>query len=187
MAVLVAVLLAAEAQAVVGKNFLIHLYLMAKRDLYIIIGIIVVAIGLMIMGKMAGKGKVGMWPNTQIACLQNGHENLAIHIHPTLKITVNGVGEEVPANIGLTPTCMAEIHTHDGTGTIHIESADKGKASNFTLKDFFAVYGKPLEREGYVVTAMVAGKPVSDLAMIPLRDHEAIDLAYVSVATSTKR
>jgi hypothetical protein len=52
-----------------------------------------------------------------------GHENLTMHIHPKLRIFVDGAEVKVPANIGIAPDGrMRVIYTHDETGVIHIES-----------------------------------------------------------------
>ena len=61
------------------------------------------------------------------------------HIHPILKIIVGGVEQKIPANIGVSALCMNSIHTHDSSGTLHVESPAK---KDFTVGDFFAVWGK---------------------------------------------
>jgi hypothetical protein len=43
------------------------------------------------------------------------------HIHPVLKIVVDGKETPIPANIGLSAGCEKVLHTHDRTGTIHVE------------------------------------------------------------------
>ena len=65
------------------------------------------------------------------------------HIHPVLKIVINGKDQEIPAQIGITSGCMHPLHTHDASGTIHVESPQK---RDFTLADFFAVWGKPFTK-----------------------------------------
>src|SRR5437016_1935131 len=49
---------------------------------------------------------------------------VALHIHPRLSIIVDGQKVPVPANIGIEPSgrTMAALHTHDDSGTIHVES-----------------------------------------------------------------
>jgi len=61
------------------------------------------------------------------------------HVHAHLTITINGQDQTVPAQTGLSPTCQHPLHTHDTSGVIHIESPSK---RDFTLGDFFAVWGK---------------------------------------------
>lgn len=79
---------------------------------------------------------------------------LVIHMHTTLRITVNGEHVTVPALIGIDPKLYKThdldrygiktpktypLHTHDTSGVIHIESTD---VRTFTLGQFFDVWGK---------------------------------------------
>ncbi len=74
-----------------------------------------------------------------------GGEQLAVHRHATLNVTINGklivpqalLG--IPANQGGRDreNCWRPLHTHDDTGTIHIE-ADVRR--DWTLGEFFQVW-----------------------------------------------
>lgn len=75
-------------------------------------------------------------------------EALTVHIHPYLRIVVNGINITVPAGIGIADatvtngiayggTCFEPIHTHDSSGIIHIESPTN---TNYTLGDFFKIW-----------------------------------------------
>jgi hypothetical protein len=123
-----------------------------------------------------GEKVVRFWGETEVRCLPNGHENLARHIHPTLRVFVDGVLESVPANIGIFGDCMAEVHTHDSSGQIHIETTDASR--EFVLGDFFAVGGMSLHREGYTLTASLNGKEITNSEGVVLRDHDIIELSY---------
>jgi hypothetical protein len=61
------------------------------------------------------------------------------HIHAHLDIFVDGKPYAVPALIGILPAqkCLYWMHTHDGTGLIHIE-APRPRA--FTLGQFFDIW-----------------------------------------------
>jgi hypothetical protein len=65
-------------------------------------------------------------------------EGVAEHVHVALSIYVHGQQETVPAQIGLTPQLFAPLHTHDTSGTLHVESA---APYQFTLGQFFDVWG----------------------------------------------
>jgi hypothetical protein len=66
-------------------------------------------------------------------------EGVAIHIHQHLDIFVNGKKETVPAQIGIYDgQFLTELHTHDTTGVMHVESEKKRK---FSLGEFFGVWG----------------------------------------------
>lgn len=67
------------------------------------------------------------------------HENLALHIHPTLTILIDGEKQSIPANIGVEGRTMRPIHTHDATGILHIEAPCQRE---FRLGEFFEVWGR---------------------------------------------
>jgi hypothetical protein len=118
-----------------------------------------------------------VWNETDVACLPFGHQSLAEHYHPHLAITVDGTPEEVPANVGISEDCMSELHTHDTSGEIHIETAVRGKT--FTLLDYFDVRGESIERAGYHYHTYVDGQLV-DPATYVLEDLDSIELQYVA-------
>lgn len=69
---------------------------------------------------------------------------LAMHIHPHLKIIVNGHLVRIPAGIGLRANGALPMHTHTDSGIIHIESPQR---RTFILADFFAIWGKTFNRQ----------------------------------------
>lgn len=111
---------------------------------------------------------------------------LVLHIHPHLKIVVHGESIPIPANIGLDPALWKDhslaiysdyprgespLHTHDTSGTIHVESTVK---RDYTLGEFFNVWG--VDFSGYKVVASVDGNPISDYRNHVLKDGEQIEL-----------
>lgn len=106
------------------------------------------------------------------------------HIHPTLEIVVNGEKQEIPPNIGVLPNCMNALHTHDAVGTIHVESPER---RDFTLADFFAVWGKPFTNEEILefktdethrIKVLVDGVEVDTYENTVLKDKEKIIISY---------
>jgi hypothetical protein len=103
------------------------------------------------------------------------------HIHALLSIYKDGQRLALPGSIGRPSACDYEMHTHDGSGVVHIET-DVPKT--FTLGQFFAEWGQPIS------TASVAGLPgtptyyvvdneqvrafVGDPTTIPLNAHREI-------------
>lgn len=155
---------------------------MKKNQTYILIGAVVLIAALFALGRFtSNSNSAGVWQDTQIACLPSGHQNLAFHIHPNLQIIVDGEAESIPANVGTPPSCMAEVHTHDSTGRLHVESADSTKENTLTLNDFFAVWDRDIAREGYELSASVNGSSVEDPASVVLQDEMNIVLEYESV------
>ena len=81
-------------------------------------------------------------------CLQN--EALYFHVHPWLRIVINGQNVTIPTAVGIANpviqeglaggglnSCFEPMHTHDSSGIIHIESNTN---TNYTLSDFFQVW-----------------------------------------------
>lgn len=80
-------------------------------------------------------------------------KNEDYHIHALLSIYQDGVRLALPESIGRGSGCAYEMHTHDGSGVMHIET-DVPKV--FTLGQFFALWGQPLSA---TAVAGLPGKP----------------------------
>jgi len=65
-------------------------------------------------------------------------EGTVKHVHANLRIFVHGEPVDVPNEIGIRQDEIASLHTHDETGTIHVESE---VARDFTLGEFMDVWG----------------------------------------------
>jgi hypothetical protein len=67
-------------------------------------------------------------------------EALKLHIHQRMAVLVNGKAQYVPAGIGIDANgkFITELHTHDYSGIIHVESPVN---RTFTLGEFFDVWG----------------------------------------------
>jgi hypothetical protein len=118
-------------------------------------------------------------PVAGVNCLLN--ENYHIHAH--LAIVKDGQFLAIPKEIGL-QGCAYEMHTHDQSGIIHIETS---AFRPFTLGQFFAVWGQPV---GMSNVAGITGLPVAvyiddggnpvefkgDPATIELTSHRAITI-----------
>ncbi len=120
--------------------------------------------------------KIKKWNDLGIECLISGHQNISLHIHPKLTIVVDGAKQTIPSEIGIVRDCMAEIHTHDASGTIHIESVSEGR--KFKLNDFFAVWGESMDKLGYKLEITVDGAPSSLLGELIMTDKQQITLKY---------
>lgn len=106
------------------------------------------------------------------------------HIHPDLKIIINGQNQVIPANVGIIGNCLHPIHTHDDTGKIHVESPVK---RDFTLADFFAVWNKPFSKNQvldykadsqHIIKETIDGKEVQDYENTILQDKQQIVISY---------
>jgi len=114
-------------------------------------------------------------------------EGTALHLHQHLDLFINGKAVSVPPMIGINMVAgfIAPVHTHDGTGVIHIESAI---VSRYTLGQFFDIWGvrfTPTCLGGYCNTGAqllrvyVNGAPVtSNPREIELQDNQEIVITY---------
>ena len=111
---------------------------------------------------------------------------LAEHIHPHLTILVDGQRQTIPADIGISlgQYGALPLHTHDTSGTIHVETT---VPYIFRLKDFFTVWGQTFNRHdilghttgnGHKITMTVDGRPSQAFGNVVLRDHEQIVIKY---------
>jgi len=149
------------------------------KPILILAGVVVLA-GLFLWPKLndPNGGAKEAWANSEIDCLAS-HSQTAQHIHPRLAVFVDNQRIEIPAKTGNVTGCMAEVHTHDSAGTIHVESIDPDK--QFKLKDFFTVWGQPLRKDGYEIEMTVDGKLSADLEELILRDHQEITVNYKKI------
>ena len=90
------------------------------------------------------------------------------HVHSHLAIFKDGVRLAIPPFIGIVGNdtvpntfCAYPLHTHDATGTIHVEPANNNPV---TLGQFFKIWGQPLTR------ANVAGQTSSMPVVVYLKD-----------------
>lgn len=76
-----------------------------------------------------------------------GPEVVTSHIHEHLDLFVDGKQVPVPAYIGIDQSSnnLSEIHVHGTDGVIHVESP---KPRNFTLGNFFGVWGLSFTKDG---------------------------------------
>lgn len=120
-------------------------------------------------------------------------EGSALHIHQHLDIFVDGEAVSVPAGIGINQGAgfISDIHTHDSSGVLHVESPT---VQDFTLGQFFDIWGVRFTDDclgGYCATASstlsvyvngekVAGNPRS----LVLASHQEIVVVF-GTASST--
>lgn len=123
-----------------------------------------------------------------IPCATDLHKTGTYHVHAQLALYVEGQPVTVPADVGIVKDpktgqvlCMYWLHTHDESGTIHVEAPQPG---TFTLGQFFAVAGVPLSlqnvggfavSQGKRVRAFVDGKELSPLTAEALHGIELLD------------
>jgi len=109
------------------------------------------------------------------------NEGEVVHIHQHLDVFVNGKKEPVPSQIGIYDgQFLTELHTHDASGIMHVESPTK---RTFDLAQFFGVWGVRLTPScvgGYCKELTpwrlyVDGKPYQgDPRALELKAHQEI-------------
>jgi hypothetical protein len=110
-----------------------------------------------------------------------GAEGTVVHIHQHLDLYVNGKRVTIPALIGIYDNSyITEVHVHDTTGVIHIESPTN---RTFTLGQLFGEWGVKLTAScvgrycGHV-RWWLNGKPMTgDPASLELKPHQEIAIA----------
>jgi hypothetical protein len=115
-------------------------------------------------------------------------------VHAVLRVFVNGEQTAVPNEIGIdrATNTFASLHTHDETGTIHMETDNPYP---FTLGQFFTIWGVKLTKtqlggmtnsgENKVQT-FVNGKPIADPVAYKPKSHDKIVVAYGKPGSAPK-
>ena len=118
-----------------------------------------------------------------------------MHIHSNLNVTVNGKSLIVPNRIGINSTlwndhslyklgterkttifgmitpAMSPLHTHDSSGTIHVESTEY---RNYVRGQFLNILGLP--PEGSKVILFIDGNSTENYNNYVLKDREKMIL-----------
>lgn len=109
-------------------------------------------------------------------------EGTVLHHHEHLDLYVNGRSVTVPAFVGIDQQAgfLTELHTHDASGIVHVESPVR---RSFTLGQFFCEWGVKLsarclgpykgELTWWVNGRRMHGNP----ALLELRQHQEIVIA----------
>lgn len=107
-------------------------------------------------------------------------EGSVLHIHQHVAIFDHGRAVPIPDDVGrpIVGRCLYWLHTHTADGLVHIEAP---AFRNFTLGNFFDVWGQPLSRDdvagakpkkGERVAVWVDGRPYAgDPRKIELTQH----------------
>lgn len=149
-------------------------------------GVIILSVGLIVLGINTSQSKVVAETSREVALTCTTDMATKYHIHPVLTIVISGVKQIIPGEIGIKPTCMTSIHTHDDSGQLHIEASVK---KDFTLGDFFAVWGKTFNKDQILdsgsnqkslITVTVNGKVVDTYENTVLQDKDQINITYVT-------
>src|SRR3989344_3694547 len=158
-------------------------YQESSSIIYWVIGFITVVVILIIVF-LDSRNSISSKTTREVALTCTTEMATKFYIHPNLEIIINGKKQELPANIGVSPTCMNSLHTHDNSGEIHVESPEK---RDFTLADFFAVWQKNYSKSqffdfkvdaSHTTRQTVNGIEVQDYENTILYDNDQIIIYY---------
>lgn len=117
-------------------------------------------------------------------------EGTAAHFHAHLDVLVDGKAVTVPAGLGLGDSAagLAELHTHDTSGVLHVEAPTGGRA--YSLGQLFAEWNVRLTpgqlggltaAGGRTLTTYVDGAPATgNPAGTVIKAHQEIVLVFGS-------
>lgn len=141
---------------------------------------VVIVVAAIIIGSMA---LFALQQPLPISLGVDDSRSMVMHIHPSITV-VASAGEQIPlpTNIGINPSLwkersldqygmqgMSPLHTHDSSGTIHVESNTE---RDFTLGEFLDIWGGLDPSKVIKVTS--DGNEVNDYTSHLLEDGEKI-------------
>lgn len=142
--------------------------------LLIVLVLIILGIYLVLSHSSAGES----WGSTSVVCASQSAIDARKVPYVHLTILLDDVAEPIPGGIGITESCTAEVYTRDAYGGVYV--ATERTDMRFKLRDFFAVWDRPLERPGYELTLMVNGILNSAGGELILKEGQDIVLHYRS-------
>jgi len=112
--------------------------------------------------------------------------DVIFHIHANMAIYTDGKRQTVPAQVGIDQThqLLASLHTHDTSGTIHMEAV---QPYPFKLGQFFNVWGVKFTQtqlgaylvgNGLVLQVWVNGKQVKSFVNYVMKPHDRIVVGF---------
>lgn len=112
--------------------------------------------------------------------------NNGLHWHPKLSITIKGKNQEIPKDIGI-GAIHQPLHTHDSSGTIHMEMQGVVTKEETRLGEFFRIWGKQFTSscifdkcngEGGKLRMLVNGEENKEFDSYRMRDNDSIEIIY---------
>ena len=110
--------------------------------------------------------------------------NESYHQHAILQVSISGKMITVPNKVGFYQGGVSPLHTHDATGTIHMEA---GAPYPFTLGQFFDVWGVTFSEKqigayknanDQSVQVFVNGKKIDDPVNYQMKEKDKIVVGY---------
>jgi hypothetical protein len=111
---------------------------------------------------------------------------LAVHYHAHLDLFYAGRVVPVPGQVGVVQACRYWLHTYSADGVVHVQGPAAVASRQFTMGDFFWVWGQPLSSRqvatlkvgrGQQLKAWLDGRPYAgDVAGMVLHPRDEVVL-----------
>src|SRR3990170_1618309 len=109
----------------------------------------------------------------------------AMHEHANVQIFIHGQKQTIPTDIGIDGSTHASLHTHETSGTVHLESQT---IRGFTLGEFLDVWGVRLtssclgaycnDADSQLRTFVDGEEYTGGVRQLPLQDQAVVVLTY---------
>ena len=113
--------------------------------------------------------------NSEVPCLAQGIK-LRQNFQVNIAMSVGGQPQPIPAGIGISQACTSELNT-SVIGVVNVQAQDDRQ---YTLADFFAVWGQSFYIPGYNLKMTVNGKSSTQMGNLILKSGQNIVLTYSS-------
>lgn len=146
-------------------------------------------LGLLTFVILVGGVSLLSWQQSKEASVPEGEviSRNGIHWHPTLTILIKGQKQEITPNIGIGGNIHQPIHTHDNSGTLHLEVSGLVTKDETKLGRFFQIWGKQFNsncifdkcgsQEGKIKMT-VNGKENKEFESYQMKDGDNIEIRY---------
>jgi hypothetical protein len=104
------------------------------------------ALFVVVVVALALLGRGGVSPRAA-AMRCDPNPQLAVHYHAHLDLLYQGRPVTVPPQVGIIQGCRYWLHTYSADGVLHVEAPAAESKQQYTLGDFFWVWGQPLSRQ----------------------------------------
>jgi hypothetical protein len=150
-----------------------------------VVGVMTAAFLVLLMVPSDDIPEVEEWEITSV-CL-DGHDGLVSHSHVSMSIEIDDQQYLVDPNVGISDSMcdgMRGIHTHDDSGTLHIETTSPMEAP---LGAFFQIWGKEFSQSRIIdsvadsdneVVMYVNGALSDEFENYLMQDGDVIEIVY---------
>jgi len=149
---------------------------------------IIGGIGLLTLAILVGGVSLLSFQQAKEASIPEGDvvSRSGIHWHPHLSIYIKGKQQEIPKSLGISGVHQP-VHTHDSSGTLHLEIGGVVTRDKIKLDNFFRIWGKDFNSNCIFdkcngaeekVKMLVNGKENTEFENYQMRDGDKIEVRY---------